>query len=118
MPLRIADWFFLKPTFTSFKISPTRHPQCLFGKEDSELRDTLLTSLEESTYSQLGYRAIIVGQAGRGKTQLANHLLYTAHQKDFALELVYVDCPTIPSPKASLSVFFSQVLKSLPAETI
>ena len=118
MPLRISDWFFLKPAFTSFKISPTKYPEYLFGKEDGELRDTLLTSLEESTYSQLGYRAIIFGQAGRGKTHLANHLLYTAHHKAYPLELVYVDCPTIPSPKSPVSTFFSQILKSLPAETI
>jgi Cdc6-like AAA superfamily ATPase len=104
--------------FTSFKISPTKHPEYLFGKEDGELRDTLLTSLEESTYSQLGYRSIIFGQAGRGKTHLANHLLYTAHHKAYPLELVYVDCPTIPSPKSPVSAFFSQILKSLPAETI
>jgi Cdc6-like AAA superfamily ATPase len=114
----IKDWFFLKPNFTSFKISPLKHPQYLFGKEDGDLRDTLLTSLRECTYSQLGYKGIVFGQAGRGKTHLARHLLYMSHEKQLPLEMVYVDCPTIPSPKSPVSVLFSQVLRSIPAETI
>src|SRR5882724_3516656 len=117
MPL-IKDWFFLKPDFTSFRISPRKHPQYLFGKDDGELRDTLLTSLRESTYSQLGYRAIIFGQAGRGKTHLANHLLYKTGQTALPLEMVYVDCPTIPSPKSPVFTLLSQVLRSIPADTI
>ncbi len=117
MPL-VKDWFFLKPNFTSFKISPQKHPQYLFGNEDGALRDTLLTSLRESTYSQLGYRAIVFGQAGRGKTHLANHLLYRARTNSLPLEMVYVDCPTIPSPKSPVLTLFSQILKSIPADTI
>jgi Cdc6-like AAA superfamily ATPase len=114
----INDWFFLKPDFKSFKISPLKHPQYLFGKEDGDLRDTLLTSLRECTYSQLGYKGIVFGQAGRGKTHLANHLLYKAKQDQLPLEMVYVDCPTIPSPKSPVSTLLSQVLRSIPAETI
>lgn len=117
MPL-IKDWFFLKPNFTSFKISPQKHPQYLFGSEDGALRDNLLTSLRESTYSQLGYRAIVFGQAGRGKTHLANHLLYRSRQNSLPLEMVYVDCPTIPSPKSPVLTLFAQILKSIPADTI
>jgi len=117
MPL-IKDWFFLKSDFTSFKISPQKHPQYLFGSEDSTLRDTLLTSLRESTYSQLGYHAIVFGQAGRGKTHLANHLLYKSKQNSLDLEMVYVDCPTIPSPKSPVLTLFSQILRSIPPSTI
>ena len=117
MPL-IKDWFFLKSDFTSFKFSPQWHPQYLFGSEDGTLRDALLTSLKESTYSQLGYHAIVFGQAGRGKTHLANHLLYKSKQNSLDLEMVYVDCPTIPSPKSPVLTLFSQILRSIPASTI
>ncbi len=117
MPL-IKDWFFLKADFTSFKISPQKHPQYLFGTEDSNLRDNLLTSLHESTYSQLGYHAIVFGQAGRGKTHLANHLLYQSRKNSLPLEVVYVDCPTIPSPKSPVLTLFSQILRSIPPDTI
>lgn len=117
MPL-VKDWFFLKPNFTSFKISPQKHPQYLFGQEDCALRDNLLTALRECTYAQAGYRAIIFGQAGRGKTHLANHLLYRATKDNLPLEMVYVDCPTIPSPKSPVLTLFSQILKSIPADTI
>jgi Cdc6-like AAA superfamily ATPase len=114
----LKDWFFLKPDFSSFKINPIKHPQYLFGREDCELRDNLLTSLKESTYSQVGYHAIIFGQAGRGKTHLANHLLYKSRRENLHLETIYVDCPVIPSPKSPVHVLMSQVLRSIPTETI
>lgn len=114
----IKEWFFLKPNFTSFKISPLKHPQYLFGSEDSSLRDNLLTSLRECTYSQLGYKGVLYGQAGRGKTHLANHLLYKSHEQRLPLEMVYVDCPTIPSPKSPVSILLSQILRSISAETM
>ena len=119
MPVkRVKDWFHLKDDFTSFKISPSKHPQYFFGKEDCRLRDSLLTSLELCAYSQNGHRAIVWGQSGRGKTHLANHLNYQAKQKQLMLETVYVDCPSIPSAKSPVRTFFAQMFKSIPTRSI
>jgi Cdc6-like AAA superfamily ATPase len=115
---RVNQWFHLKDDFTSFKISPSKHPRYFFGQEDCRLRDNLLTSLEECAFSQSGHRAIVSGQAGRGKTHLANHLLYQTRQKHLPLETVYVDCPTIPSAKSPVRTFFSQLFRSIPTRAV
>jgi hypothetical protein len=117
----MADWFHLKPEFTSFVIDTEKHASYLFGNEDRGLRDELVLSLQECAYSQRGQHAIIYGNAGRGKTHLANHLVWktrNAKPNEFALELVYVDCPPINSAKTPVSAFLSQLLKSIPVDVM
>ncbi len=117
MPKIMSQWFNLRPEFTSFVIDAEKHAKYLFGNEDRALRDELVLSLKECSYSQRGQHAIIYGNAGRGKTHLANHLVWTAqnaNDDEFALELVYVDCPPISSAKTPINVFFGQMLRSIP----
>lgn len=59
-----------------------------------------------------------LGSSGRGKTHLANNLLFNAKDNGLPLELVYVDCPTIKSAKEPLKTFFSAVFKSIPPKTV
>lgn len=121
MPKIMSQWFNLRPEFASFVIDAEKHAKYLFGNEDRVLRDELVLSLKECSYSQRGQHAIIYGNAGRGKTHLANHLVWTAQNtkdEEFALELVYVDCPPISSAKTPISMFFSQMLRSIPIETM
>ncbi|MBX3451331.1 MAG: hypothetical protein KF777_17315 [Planctomycetaceae bacterium] len=75
-------------------------------------------SLKECAYSERGYHSIIWGSSGRGKTHLANNLLFNAKDDGLPLELVYVDCPTIKSAKEPLKTFFSAVFKSIPPKTV
>lgn len=115
---RLREWFHLKPEFTSFKLVPQEHARYLFGERDTKLRDELLMSLKECAYSERGYHSIIWGSSGRGKTHLANNLLYHAKDNGLPLELVYVDCPTIKSAKEPLRTFFSAVFKAIPPKTV
>lgn len=115
---RLREWFHLKPEFTSFKLVPQEHARYLFGERDNKLRDEMLMSLKECAYSERGYHSIIWGSSGRGKTHLANNLLYHAKDNGLPLELVYVDCPTIKSAKEPLRTFFSAVFRSIPPRTV
>jgi Cdc6-like AAA superfamily ATPase len=121
MPKIMSQWFSFRPEFTSFVIDAERHSKYLFGNEDRALRDELVLSLKECSYSQRGQHAIIYGNAGRGKTHLANHLVWSARNAkddEFALELVYVDCPPISSAKAPISSFFANILRSVPIHVV
>src|SRR6185295_17738073 len=91
--------------------------QHLCGVEDRKLRDDLALSLRECAYSQRGHHAIIWGNAGRGKTHLAHHLVVTAVDNQAILP-IYVDCPPFPSAKAPLHMFFGALLKSIPWKTV
>ncbi len=114
MPPRLQTWFHLKDGFNSFKLIPQEHARHLFGERDQKLRDELLMSLRECAYSKNGYRAIIYGPSGRGKTHLANNLKIKATEEGFPLELVYVNCPTIRSAKEPLKTFFGAMFRSIP----
>jgi Cdc6-like AAA superfamily ATPase len=115
---RLREWFHLKPEFKSFKLVPQEHARYLFGERDTKLRDELLMSLKECAYAERGYHSIIWGSSGRGKTHLANNLLFRARDNGLPLELVYVDCPTIKSAKEPLKTFFSSIFKSIPPKTV
>ena len=118
MPPRLRTWFHLKDDFNSFKLIPQEHARHLFGERDQRLRDELLMSLRECAYSENGFRAIIYGPSGRGKTHLANNLKIKANEEDLPLELIYVDCPTIRSAKEPVKTFFGAMFRSIPPATV
>src|SRR4051812_27667256 len=97
MQKRMSEWFYMKNEFTSFIIDAQKHAKYLCGIEDKQLRDNLLLSLKECAYAQRGHHAIIWGNAGRGKTHLAHHLVAHSSTDNLAIETVYVDCPPLPS---------------------
>lgn len=118
MERRLRIWFHLKDEFSSFKLIPQEHARYLFGEKDKKLRDDLLTSLRECSYSERGYHAIIWGPSGRGKTHMANNLCVSAGEEDMSLEIVYADCPTIRSAKEPLKTFFGALLRSMPPKMV
>jgi Cdc6-like AAA superfamily ATPase len=113
---RVKDWFHLKEQFSSFHLEPEKHAQYFFGQEDQKLRDQLITSLEETAYSERGYRAIVFGRAGRGKTHLAHHLRHEAARRELPVELTYVHCPTLLT-KAPVKDLFATITQGIPPET-
>jgi Cdc6-like AAA superfamily ATPase len=118
MEKRLRTWFHLKDEFSSFKLIPQEHARYLFGDKDKTLRNDLLTSLRECSYSERGYHAIIWGPSGRGKTHLANNLCFSAKEENMSLEIVYADCPTIRSAKEPVKTFFGSILRSMPPQMV
>ena len=105
MTKTMRDWFFMRDGFERFRLVPERHSRYLFGKDDRQKRDQLLTSLEEACYSQDGYKAAFYGDYGRGKTHQCHNLIYEVARRNIGVLPVYVKCGAFKKKEPFSSLF-------------
>jgi hypothetical protein len=105
MDKKMESWFFMRPGFSKFKLEPDEHKQYLFGKKDREIRDFLLDEIEGASYSGDGYKAVIFGAYGRGKTHTCYNLIYEIARKGLPVVPSYVKCPEFASKEPFESLF-------------
>lgn len=110
MDKKMESWFFMRPGFSKFKLEPDEHRQYLFGKKDREIRDYLLDEIEGASYGEDGYKAVLFGDYGRGKTHICFNLTYEIARKKLAVIPSYVKCPEFSSKEPFESFFKGFVL--------
>jgi len=86
------SWFFLRPGFASFKITPETHPGLLFGNREQKKRDYLIGEIEGACYGRAGYKAVVFGDYGRGKTHLSLNLKFKSAHDGLGVVPIYLKC--------------------------
>jgi hypothetical protein len=113
----IKEYFHLRDDFQTFKLEPDIHSFLLFGKSDRAQRDYLLNNLEEASYSLEGYKGVVLGDYGRGKTHQSKNLIQEIKRKNLNLFPVYIKCSEYKA-KESFSTFFKDLILSIPTEKL
>jgi hypothetical protein len=110
-----TDFFFMREGFQTFRLEPQKHSFLLFGKRDRTQRDYLLDHLEELSYSLEGYKSVVIGDYGRGKTHQSRNLEYEIKRRKLNLYPIYVKCTEFKA-KEPFSTFFKELILGIPTE--
>jgi hypothetical protein len=116
MDKTMADWFFMRRDFKKLKLEPEENRKFLFGKTDNEVRDTLLDEIEGASYATDGYKAVLFGDYGRGKTHVCLHLMHEITRKKLPVVPSYIKCPEFAAKEPFESLFRGFVLSHLSEE--
>lgn len=111
----MTDFFFMRDGFQTFRLEPERHNFLLFGTRDRSQRNHLLDHLEEASYSLEGYKSVVLGDFGRGKTHQSKNLEYEIETRKLNLFPVYVKCIEFKA-KEPFNTFFKELVMGLPVE--
>lgn len=113
----MTDFFFMRDGFETFRMEPDKHNFLLFGKRDRAQRDHLLDHLEEASYSLEGYKSVVLGDYGRGKTHQSKNLEYEIETRELNLYPIYVKCIEFKA-KEPFGTFFKELIKGIPSEQL
>ncbi|MCL4688941.1 MAG: hypothetical protein KJ007_10240 [Burkholderiales bacterium] len=107
----MESWFFMRPGFNTFGLEPEKHRYVLLGEEDRRQRDSLLREIEGATFSNDGYKAVIFGDYGRGKTHLVHNLAFLAEQRGMKVMPIYIKSAAYTSKEPFQNIFKEFVLR-------
>lgn len=108
----MENWFFLRPGFVSFQIRPETQPGLLFGKREQKKRDYLIGEIEGACYGRAGYKAVVFGDYGRGKTHLSLNLKFKSAHDGLGVVPIYLKCSAYTA-KEPFATLFGQFLREL-----
>lgn len=111
------EFFFMRGDFQTFRLEPDKHRFLLFGNRDRVQRNHLLDHLEEASYSLEGYKSVVIGDFGRGKTHQSKNLEYEIQSRGMQLRPIYVKCPEFKA-KEPFSSFFREIIMGLPTDVL
>lgn len=107
----------MREGFQTFRLEPDKHNFLLFGDRDRAQRDHLLDHLEEASYSLEGYKSVVIGDFGRGKTHQSRNIQFEIKRRNLSLRPVYVKCPEFKS-KEPFATFFKEIVLGYQPEEI
>jgi hypothetical protein len=110
-PKTMESWFFMRPGFTSFMLEPEKHRHVLLSERDREDRDRLLREIEGATYSNDGFKAVIYGDYGRGKTHLVHNLAFLAEKRQMRVMPIYIKSSAYTSKEPFQNLFKEFVIR-------
>lgn len=113
----LNEWFFMRQGFDSFRVTPEKHPQLLFGKLDRDQRDHLLNRVEEACFALEGQKSVVYGDFGRGKTHQCKNVIWELQRRKLPVFPVYVKC-TEYKAKELFTTFFRELILSLPTQQV
>jgi len=113
----MESWFFMRPGFTTFMLEPEKHRHVLLSERDREDRDRLLREIEGTTYSNEGFKAVIYGDYGRGKTHLVHNLAFLAEKRQMRVIPIYIKSSAYTS-KEPFQNLFKEFVVRLRAEDV
>jgi len=111
-PKSPSEFFFMRDGFQTFSLEPEKHNFLLFGRRDREQRDHLLDHLEEASYSFEGYKSVVLGDYGRGKTHQSQNLKYEIGKRELSLYPIYVKCIEFKA-KEPFGTFFKELILNI-----
>ena len=113
----MTEFFFMRDGFQTFRLEPEKHNFLLFGRRDRSQRDHLLDHLEEASYSLEGYKSVVLGDYGRGKTHQSKNLQYEIEGRALSLYPIYVKCIEFKA-KEPFSTFFKELVTGIPTDSL
>lgn len=108
----MENWFFLRPGFASFQIAPETQPGLLFGQREQRKRDYLIGEIEGACFGRAGYKAVVFGDYGRGKTHLSLNLKFKSEHDGLGVVPIYLKCSAYTA-KEPFATLFGQFLREL-----
>jgi len=111
MEKTMSSWFFMRPGFSTFRLEPEKHPQFLFGTRERRQRDYLLGEIEGACYGKDGYKSVIFGDYGRGKTHMCHNLQFEIKRQNMAINPVYIKCSAYISKEPFQSLFREMITR-------
>jgi hypothetical protein len=109
MEKTLESWFFLRPTISTFQLEPEQHPEFIFGTSERKQRDHLYGEIEGASYGNAGFKAVVFGDYGRGKTRMCQNLRFEIQRHNLRITPVYVKCSSFTS-KASFHILFREMI--------
>lgn len=113
----LSENFFLRPGFEGFQLAPEDHAKLLIGEHDRRHRDKILEALEDDCSSGEGYKAVIYGDFGRGKTHEARNIQWELENQKVPVYARLVTCHEFKA-KESFSSLFAMMLQGLGAKEV
>jgi hypothetical protein len=113
----MAEFFFMRNGFQTFSLEPDKHNFLLFGKRDRDQRDHLLDHLEEASYSKEGYKSVVLGDYGRGKTHQSRNVEFEIQRRKLNLYPIYIRCIEFKA-KDAFSAFFKELVLGMSTEDL
>lgn len=113
MEKTLASWFFLRPTITTFQLEPEQHPEFIFGTRERSQRDRLLGEIEGASFGDAGFKAVVFGDYGRGKTRMCQNLRFEIQRNRLRIFPIYVKCSSFTS-KAPFYLLFREMIMRIP----
>ncbi len=113
----MESWFFMRPGFNTFMLEPEKHRHVLLSEKDREDRDLLLREIEGATFSNDGYKSVIYGDYGRGKTHLVQNLAFLAEKRNMRVIPIYIKSSAYAS-KEPFQNFFKELVLRLRVEEV
>jgi len=117
MEKTLASWFFLRPTITTFQLEPEQHPEFIFGTRERAQRDHLLGEIEGASFGDAGFKAVVFGDYGRGKTRMCQNLRFEIQRHGYRITPIYVKCSSFTS-KAPFHALFREMVMRHPTTEI
>src|SRR5262245_44373133 len=111
MEKTMSAWFYMRPGFTTFRLEPEKHPQFLFGTRERSQRDYLLDEVEGASFGHDGYKAVVFGDYGRGKTHMCHNLEYQIRRSSLPIYPIYIKCSAYTSKEPFQSLFREMVTR-------
>jgi hypothetical protein len=102
----------MRPGFATFRIEPETHRQFLFGARERKQRNDLLGEIEGFSYGGEGFKAVIFGDYGRGKTHMCHNLEFEIKRSSMRIIPVYIKCSSFTS-KAPFQTLFHEMITGL-----
>ncbi|WP_316395209.1 hypothetical protein [Bradyrhizobium sp. 33ap4] len=116
MEKSLASWFFLRPTITTFQLEPEQHPEFIFGTRERAQRDHLLGEIEGASYGDAGFKAVVFGDYGRGKTRMCQNLRFEIQRHQLRIFPIYVKCSSFTSKAPFHSLFREMIMRHSTAD--
>jgi hypothetical protein len=117
MEKTLTSWFFLRSGISTFQLEPEQHPEFLFGTRERQERDHLLGEIEGTSYGGGGFKAVIFGDYGRGKTRMCQNLRFEIQRAGLKITPIYVKCSSFTS-KAAFHTFFRELVMRHPTHDL
>jgi hypothetical protein len=116
MEKTLASWFFLRPTITTFQLEPEQHPEFIFGTRERSQRDHLLGEIEGASFGDAGFKAVVFGDYGRGKTRMCQNLRFEIQRNGLRIAPIYVKCSSFTSKAPFHALFREMIMRHPTAE--
>jgi hypothetical protein len=122
----LTQFYGLRNGRTSFSLDPDRNIEdrgLLFGDEYNDKFETIYEKLEELANAKLGYKAVLWGDFGLGKTHFLRHLQYIIEnpakigKSPIAVLPLYVKCSAFRR-RAPFADFAGELIRAFPAQQL
>src|SRR5262249_10232455 len=88
----------------------------VFGTSERSRRDLLLGEIEGASFGDAGFKAVVFGDYGRGKTRMCQNLRFEIQRNGLRIAPIYVKCSSFTSKAPFHALFREMIMRHPTAE--